>query len=109
VLAIIAYGGYRADNRPPRPTPSLFAQAVDLAPLYRTAVQADGRLRSFESHAKTYIGGYVTGPQSVDGQSFGFTYLDLIFRPETYADTDLIYVKHKEVRRQILDALISSA
>ncbi len=90
VLGIIVYGGYRAASRPPKAKPSLFAQAVNLDPLNRTAVQADGRLRSFESHAKTYIGGYVTGPRSVNGQSFGFTYFDLIFRGPSYADVDLI-------------------
>jgi ABC-type transport system involved in cytochrome c biogenesis permease subunit len=84
--------------------PSQFAQQVDLTPLDRIAVQADGRLRSFESHAKTYMG-YVSGPRSVSGQSNGFTYLDLVFRPERYAQTDLVYVKHKQVRQQILGVL----
>jgi ABC-type transport system involved in cytochrome c biogenesis permease subunit len=107
VIAIAAYSGYRAQSRPPRGEgPSTFAQSVDLDPLYRTAVQADGRLRSFESHAKTYVGGYVTGPRGVNGQTHGFTYLDLMFRSEAYAATDLIYVKNKEVRKQILDALV---
>lgn len=107
VLTLVAYGVYRSANQPPRPSgPSTFAQQVNLDPLYRTAVQADGRLRSFESHAKTYIGGYVTGPREISGQSNGFTYLDLMFRPELYQDTDLIYVKNKEVRKQILDTLV---
>jgi cytochrome c-type biogenesis protein CcsB len=103
---MIAYGGYRSVNRPPKTAgPSEFAQQVNLDPLYGTAVQADGRLRSFESHAKTYISGYVTGPRAISGQTQGFTYLDLMFRPESYVETDLIYVKNKDVRKQILDAL----
>lgn len=107
VLGIVGFAGYRASNRPPKTEgPSDFARQVNLDPLYGTAVQADGRLRSFESHAKTYIGGYVTGPRAIAGQTNGFTYLDLIFRPESYADADLIYVKNKEVRKQILDALL---
>ena len=66
VLGMVAYGGYRAGNRPPKTAaPSEFARQVNLNPLYGTAVQADGRLRSFESHAKTYIGGYVTGPRAI--------------------------------------------
>lgn len=106
MLAIVAYGGYRLASRAPKAAgPSTFAQQVNLDPLYRTAVQADGRLRSFESHAKTYIGGYVTGPRAISGQSNGFTYLDLMFRPELYRDADLIYVKNKEVRKEILDTL----
>jgi cytochrome c-type biogenesis protein CcsB len=106
VAALAAFGGYYAANRPPRAGegPSAFAQQVRLDPLYKTAVQADGRLRSFESHAKTYTG-IVSGSRSIRSQSNGFTYLDLMFRPESYADTDLIYVKNKEVRVQILGAL----
>lgn len=106
VAALVAFGGYFAANRPSRSAegPSAFAQQVQLNPLYKTAVQADGRLRSFESHAKTYMG-MVSGSRSIRGQSNGFTYLDLMFRPESYTDTDLIFVKNKEVRAQILDAL----
>lgn len=107
ILALVGYCGYRSSIRPPRTKgPSEFARAVSLDPLYRTAVQADGRLRSFESHAKTYIGGYVTGPRGVHGQTNGFTYLDLMFRPESYVEAELIYIKNKEVRKQILDALV---
>src|ERR1043166_3019714 len=92
VLGIAGYCWYGTTNGASKPAgPSTFAQQVNLDPLYHTAVQADGRLRSFESHAKTYIGGYVTGPREISGQSNGFTYLDLLFRPELYRDTDLIY------------------
>jgi len=106
VAGLVAYGGYRMANRPPQTGegPSPFAQHVRLDPLYKTAVQADGRLRSFESHAKTFMG-MVSGSRSIRGQTNGLTYLDLMFRPESYADTDLIFVKNKEVRIQILDAL----
>jgi len=106
VAGLVAYGGYRMANRPPQTGegPSPFAQHVRLDPLYKTAVQADGRLRSFESHAKTFMG-MVSGSRSIRGQTNGLTYLDLMFRPESFADTDLIFVKNKEVRIQILDAL----
>lgn len=106
LAALLAYGVYRAGDRPPQTGegPSPFAQQVRLDPLYKTAVQADGRLRSFESHAKTYMG-MVSGSRSIRGQTNGLTYLDLMFRPESYADTDLVFVKNKEVRVQILDAL----
>lgn len=106
ILAILGYCAYKGVNRAPKPRPDSagFASQVVLEPLYQTAVQADGRLRSFESHAKTFMG-YVYGPRSIEGQSNGFTYLDLIFRPDRYLDTDLLYVKHKGVREQILSAL----
>ena len=71
---------------------------MDLDPLFRTAVQADGRLRSFESHAKTYMG-FVSGPRDINGQINGFTYLDLMLRPEAYVDVDLVYVKQKRSER----------
>ncbi len=106
LLAIVGYAAYRGLNRAPGAAQqsSPFAEQVQIDPLYRTAVQADGRLRSFESHAKTYMG-LVSGSRSIRGQSNGFTYLDLMLRPEDYADTDLIYVKNKEIRKQLLDAL----
>lgn len=106
VLAIVGYCGWKGMHRAPAPDvgQSAFARQVQLAPLGRLAVQADGRLRSFESHAKTYMG-YVSGPREINGQSYGFTYLDLLFRPERYADADIIYVKNKNIRARILDEL----
>lgn len=106
VAAIIGYCGYRAANRAPQPAveTSTFADQVQLGPLARAAVHADGRLRSFESHAKTYMG-YICGPRSIHRRSKGFTYLDLMFRPERYFDVDLIYIKSKNVRARILDTL----
>lgn len=106
VVGIVGLVGYLATHRPPRTRPDKesFAQKLDLAPLYRIAVQADGRLRSFESHAKTYMG-YVAGPRSINGQTNGFTYLDLMLRPEAYAEVELLHVKNKQVRQQIVDLL----
>ena len=106
--AIVLYAGYRGMSRAPAPNLDTadFAARVDLEPLNRTAVHADGRLRSFESHAKTFMG-YVTGPRRIDGHTNGFTYLDLMFRPQLYADVDLVYVKNKLVREQLLDVLKS--
>ncbi|MCO6435853.1 MAG: cytochrome c biogenesis protein CcsA [Phycisphaerae bacterium] len=107
VLGIGGLVGWSYIDRPaPRPEdrPSAFAQAVDLAPLYRAAVQADGRVRSFESHAKTYMG-YVSGPREIHGQPDGYTYLDMLLRPERYDNTDTIYVKNKLVREQIANVL----
>ncbi len=106
VVAVLGYCGYKGMTRAPtgQQGPSPFERQLRLGPLQTTAVQADGRVRSFESHAKVYMG-YVTGPRSIDGRSDGFTYLDLLFRPERYDDVDLLYVKNKNVRAQILEAL----
>ncbi len=103
VLGILMFVGYRGLMRAPVPTgeTNAFAKQVDLSPLNHTAVHADGRLRAFASHAKTFMR-YVTGPRHIHGQSPGFTYLDLMFRPTAYEDVDLIYVKNKNVRAEIV-------
>jgi ABC-type transport system involved in cytochrome c biogenesis permease subunit len=106
VAALVAFVGYRLVNRTPHvgPPVSPFAAQVDLSPLYRTAVHAEGRLRSFESHAKRYVA-YISGPRSIGSQSHGFTYLDMIFSPEEYQDRDIAYVKNKQVLAQIIHLL----
>jgi len=80
-----------------------FASHVDLSPLERTAVHADGRLRSFESHAKTFMS-FVTGPRRIEGHTNGFTYLDMMLRPSTYTNEPIIYVKNKNVRAELVKA-----
>jgi len=107
VVVIAGLIGWKWINRPvaaAQQVPSSFAKQVDLGPLNRTAVQADGRLRSFESHAKTYMG-KISGPRAIRGQSNGFTYLDMLFRPEAYRDLDIIFIKNESVRDRILSAL----
>lgn len=106
---LIAAGGFygmkrRAEASAGASAPSEFARAVDLSPLHEVAVQADGRLRSFESHAAAYTR-YISGPRTIDGQSQGFTYLDMLFRPERYSTRETVYVKNKLVLAQILDVL----
>ncbi len=106
ILSIIGFVGYRRVNAPApsTATASVFAQQVNLQPLNRTAVHADGRLRSFESHAKTYMG-YISGPRKINQQPNDFTYLDMMFRPQQYLNVDMIYVKNKLVMNQIVEAL----
>ena len=84
-----------------------FPQAVDLLPLGRVAVFTEGRLKSFPSFANTQMQ-FVAGPKRIDGQSPEFTYLDMLFRPEAYQDADVVYVKNKEVRTRIAQALLQS-
>jgi cytochrome c-type biogenesis protein CcsB len=48
---------------------------------------------------------FVTGPRRIAGQPSDFTYLDLLFRPEAYRSADAIYVKNREVRARIADAV----
>jgi hypothetical protein len=81
-----------------------FAQNVDISALGSIAVQFDGRIKSFDSHA-AQIMQQITGPRRIDDQSRIFTYLDLIFRPQRYEDAPIIYVKKKQVRQTIIDEL----
>ena len=82
-----------------------FHEQVDLSPLDSVAVQTEGRLKSFGSFAHGEMG-FVSGPRKINGQSPEFTYLDMLFRPEAYADADVIFVKAAIVRKPIADALV---
>ena len=84
------------------PTP--FARDVDLAPIGRMAVHTQGRLKSFDSFASSMVQ-FVSGPRSYRDQTPAFTYLDMMLRPEAYLDADIIYVKNKPMRAQVIEAL----
>lgn len=81
-----------------------FADKVDVSALGSIAVQIDGRVKSFDSHAAQTMQ-FITGPRRIDDQSRVFSYLDLIFRAQRYEDEPIIYVKKKQVRATIIDAL----
>ncbi len=85
-----------------------FADDVDIDILGTLAVQSDGRIKSFESHASQMMQ-MLAGPRLIDEQSRIFTYLDLIFRPHRYEDTPIVFVKKKPIRAQIIDALRSDS
>ncbi|HMN95499.1 MAG TPA: cytochrome c biogenesis protein CcsA [Phycisphaerales bacterium] len=85
-----------------------FAAQLDMRPLGNIAVHGDGRLRSYDSFANTLMA-FVSGHRRIAGQSPGFTYLDMMLRPEAYEDADVIYVKNRQVRAQIADALRAAA
>lgn len=85
-----------------------FHRQVDLRPLGRIAVSSDGRLKSFGSFANTQMQ-LVTGPRAINGQGTDFTYLDMMLRPDAYVDADVIYVKNREVRVDIAQALLAAS
>ncbi|MHC4208843.1 MAG: cytochrome c biogenesis protein CcsA [Planctomycetota bacterium] len=102
---LVAWVWYRgAAARPAAPEPSAFALAVDLAPLGRVAVYEQGRLKSFDSFASASMQ-YVSGPHRINGNPAGFSYLDLMLRPDVYAHVAVVYVKNKPLRREIAGAL----
>ena len=82
-----------------------FRDEVNLAPLSELAVQVEGRIKSFGSHANTIMG-FVSGPRSIAGQAPEFTYLDMLLRNDDYKDADVIFVKGGSVRAQIASALL---
>ncbi len=80
---------------------SEFSSAVDLSALSNIAVQHNGRLKSFNSYARTMTK-FVTGPRLIHGQPSEFTYLDMMFRPDVYDKAEVIYVKPTIIRRRRL-------
>jgi cytochrome c-type biogenesis protein CcsB len=102
ILAVV--GGVRSAMNREREEPTGFLAAVDLTPLDNMAVHTEGRIKSFASHANALMD-FVSGPAHYQGQTPVMTYLDLMFRPERYVEADVIYVKNKPLRAEIIDAL----
>jgi len=79
-----------------------FSQSVDMSPWSdRVAVFTDGRVKSFETFARSYMP-YIMGSKKFQSQDATFTYFDMLIRPERYVDEDIIYVKHKGLRAAII-------
>jgi cytochrome c-type biogenesis protein CcsB len=109
IIGLIAFSGWMASGRRAPKTPRTdFCEAVDLAAFESIAVHTDGRLKSFASFAHERMG-WVMGSQTYRQQTPAFTYLDLMFRPGAYEDADIIFVKNKNLRADILRAYQSSA
>ncbi|MBL0926469.1 MAG: cytochrome c biogenesis protein CcsA [Phycisphaerales bacterium] len=93
--------------RSSRPGGGGFAAEIDLAPLDRSAVHTDGRIKSFDSFAADTLS-HIAGPRRVGGLPKDFTYLDMLLRPERYDDADAVYVKNRTMRADIAEALRAS-
>lgn len=102
LLALCVAMPCRADGD----TESFYA-AVDLSPLNGVAVQTQGRIKSFASFAQEEMA-YVSGPRKIAGHSPTFTMLDMLIRPDAYADADVIFVKGDVVRAPIAQALLQA-
>jgi cytochrome c-type biogenesis protein CcsB len=87
-----------------QPAPASSADMPDLSSLGQLAVYSDGRLKSFESFARSMMR-LVSGGHEINGQSPVYTYLDMMFRPEDYIRADVIYVKKKPMRAQLAGAI----
>ncbi|XHC26665.1 MAG: cytochrome c biogenesis protein CcsA [Phycisphaerales bacterium] len=91
-------------TRPAPLDPDSFGARVELQPLDRMAVYHQGRLKSFESFANELMG-FVSGREKFNGLPRDLLYLDMMFRAPNYQDADLIYIKNKSMRQQIVEAL----
>ncbi|MFI4855010.1 MAG: cytochrome c biogenesis protein [Phycisphaerales bacterium JB065] len=91
-------------TRPPVLEPGSYGAEVELEPLDRMAVYHNGRLKSFESFSHEILGA-VSGRKKYKGLPRDLLYLDLMFRPDAYADADLVFVKNESMRAQIVEAL----
>jgi cytochrome c-type biogenesis protein CcsB len=79
-----------------------FSQNVDMSPWSdRVAVFTDGRVKSFETFARSYMP-YIMGSKQYRSQDATFTYFDMLIRPERYVGEDIIFVKHKGLRAAII-------
>jgi len=105
-LALLMPGMIGAAASEPRE--KSFAERVDLRPLGAVAVHTEGRLKSYGSFANTMMN-TVSGPRWIAGQSPSFTYLDMLLRPEAYADADVIFVKNKDARARLAQAWRTAA
>ncbi len=97
-------GAPRLLDGPDGRLPRGFHDQIDMGEVGRIAVHAQGRVKSFESHA-TQIMQLVTGPRNPEGRSSLYTYMDIMVRPDGYRDADIIFVKNKNIRAQIIRAL----
>ena len=105
VIALIGYViFYNVTKQSPGVEPSTFYRSVNIDPLRSLALQTEGRVKSFDSFARTMMR-YVSGPHRIAGQDAAFTYMDMMLRPEAYQNADIIYVKKKQIRSAIADQL----
>jgi len=97
-----------------------FAAALDLTPLDRAAVYHRGRLKSFQSFAQEVVsqiagrpGVRFAAPTPDDPGAMvrlpaDFAYLDMLFRPDRYAGTPIIYLKNKPMRATLAARLVAA-
>lgn len=82
--------------------------AVDLTPLDRTAVYTQGRVKSFDSFAQDVVG-EISGSERYLNRPADFMYVDLMLRPLSYADADVVHIKKAPMRQAIAGVLRGQA
>jgi cytochrome c-type biogenesis protein CcsB len=79
-----------------------FADSVNLAPLESLEVQHMQTLKTLDSFAAQTMSAIHERASGLDGHSALFTVLDLSFRPETYADQNIIKIRNVPLRQDFL-------
>ncbi len=104
VVVVVGVLVYRAAVKPRLPEPvNEFARAVNVEPLEGIAIHDAGRIKSFDSFARTAMR-HVSGRPGLNGQSAVFSYLDIMLDKEKYEAQDIIYVK-SAIRPQLIRIL----
>ncbi|MAA52479.1 MAG: hypothetical protein CMJ41_05545 [Phycisphaerae bacterium] len=106
LIALLLVGASSA-NAQQTVAPPPFPAGVDITPLDVVAVWQDGRIKSYDSFARSIMQS-ITGPREINGQSPPLTYLDLMLRPEAYDGAPIYFVKKKPFRAILVDAALGS-
>jgi cytochrome c-type biogenesis protein CcsB len=88
--------------------PATFESQLELKALGQVAVHTEGRVKSLDSHTRAAMQFVLGAPKRGIDPSTTFTYFDLMLRPDKYSDADIIFVKNKPIRAQIVQALRAS-
>jgi cytochrome c-type biogenesis protein CcsB len=79
-----------------------FADSVNLAPLESLEVQHLQTLKTLDSFAAQTMSAIHDRDSGLDGHSALYTVLDMSFRPEAYADQNIIKIRNVPLRRDFL-------
>ncbi len=79
-----------------------FADSLNLAPLESLEVQHMQTLKTLDSFADQTMSAIHGRASGLDGHSALFTVLDLSFRPEAYADQNIIKIRNVPLRQDFL-------
>jgi cytochrome c-type biogenesis protein CcsB len=79
-----------------------FAGSVDLSPLESLDVQHMQTLKTLDSFAAQTMTAIRDRASGLDGHSALYTVLDISFRPEAYADQNIIKIRNVPVRQDLL-------
>lgn len=107
-MVVIAAGAAFAANEPTSENVDVFARDVDLSRFRLAAVQNDGRIKTVDSLAREMLA-LVDAKGNLSGGDAVFSYLDLIFNSQNYANEPIIFVKKKPFRQALAGRLEAAA